>query len=556
MAVILTRQSSTAKGSDTLGEPTDTTYFDGLLDLFPTTRIADAVDWINEVLQDLAPAPPESLLNIALVSNRTPVTGKMPDDLNIRWYQDGKVAGNTIYVIPFDNLVLSSPNPTTRFGRGGEGTLKARQNDGGAGLSTVATLDISANFDSDVIGPAVQDLTTWDTQGTGDPCTDATVNFTNGMGNLQVTYCGWHNDFNAWQRMNARLNVSGLDEGFNSFALAHAISMTPDDSSGEYKMWYDDDPNTLSFIATPTVVQASLTTTKYLSGVRYYGIGDTFTVNYEGANVYKKCYHISNVSIYSFEARSSSTTKNPITTPSFTDTLLVNEVIAANRAGYYDIDTRLTATLYHPWKTNISALSPSESRLYNGYGNVSTAKNEYFLDENYRLPNGSYDSIPTLTGQWNSMTTLVNGQALIYNIGVRYPNHNLTSTLPTGNPNYTGFTGNQYYLRGFYESDPHSNVVLNLSSLIADTDISPLGTGDVNLEVKLPTQTGWMDGGTDFNVAIFTGADGDGCKVSATGSSLSLTFGTFSTASSGGTIIIRITFRNTSHFVSGMSVNW
>jgi hypothetical protein len=556
MPIILAKPPGAGKGTDVLGSPSDGSYFDGLLELFSTTRIADAVDWINEILGDLAPAMPGGLTSISLVSNRIPVVGKLPSDLNARWYQDGKSAGNTISVIPFDNLILSSPDPSTRFGKGDEGTLIARQNDGGAGLSTVARLDIVANFDTSVVGPAVQDLTTWDHQGTGDPCINAIVNFTNGMGNLQVTHCGWHNDFNAWQRMNARLNISGLDEGFNSFVLVHSIAMSPDDSSNEYKMWYDDDPNALAFAASPTVVQSSLITSKYLSGVRYYGIGDTFTLNYEGANVYKKCYHISNVSVYNFEAQSSSVIRNPAVIPSVGGTLLVNEVITANRTNYYDIDTRITVTLYHPWKTNISALSPSESRLYNGYGNVSTAKTEYFLDENYRLPNGSYNTVPVLTGQWNSMTTLVNGQALVYNIGVRYPNHNLTSTLPTGNPNYTGFTGNQYYLRGFYESDPHSNVVLNLSSLIADTDISPLGTGDVNLEVKLPTQTGWMDGGTDFNVAIFTGADGDGCKVSATGSSLSLTFGTFSTASSGGTIIIRITFRNTSHFVSGMSVNW
>ena len=212
--------------------------------------------------------------------------------------------------------------------------------------------------------------------------------------------------------------------------------------------------------------------------------------------------------------------------------------------------------MYHPWKNSVPAVSPSESRLYNGYGNVSTTKNEYFLDENYRLPYDSYDTIPTLTGHWNSATTLTDGGALVYNQGVQYPNHNLTSTLPVGNPNYTGFTGDQFYSRGFYDLAPHSNVVLTLSGLTVATHVSPVGTGDLNVEIKLPTQTGWLDGGTDYNAAIFTGADGDGCRVSTTGSNLSLTFGTFSTASSGGIVIVRITFRNTNRFVSGMSVNW
>lgn len=556
MPVILTRPAGGSRGaiSDTLGVPTDG-HFEGLLDLDPDTRIPDAVDWINDILAELAPQMPDRLTSVDLSSNRTPVTGRLPSGLDSRWYQDGKVAGNTIFVIPHNNLILSSPNSSDRFGNGDKGFLISGHNDGGAGLTDVARLDIEVNFDDDVVGPDVQDLSTWDNQGSGDPCTNAIVVFVNSKGNLEVTYCGWHNDFNAWQRMNARMNISSLDEGYNSFVMAHEYGSIVE-ISNEYKMWYDNDTNGLAFASTPTIVQNTLSSSKYLSGVRYYTIGDTFDIDYDALNVYRKCYHLTSVSVYRFDGQSANVTRNPVSVPVYTDSLAVSETISADRSNYYTLNARLSVTLYHPWKTSASTNSSSENRLYNGYGNISTTKIEYFLDENYRLPAGSYDSVPTLTGQWNSQTTLSNGQCLVYNQRVQYPNHNLTTTLPSSNPNYTGFTGNQLYLRGFHDSAPHSNVILTLSNLTVNTHVSPVGTGDVNVEVKLPTQTGWLDAGTDYNAALFTGADGDGCKVSGSGSALTLTFGTFSTANSGGIIVVRVTFRNTNRSITGMSVNW
>jgi hypothetical protein len=230
----------------------------------------------------------------------------------------------------------------------------------------------------------------------------------------------------------------------------------------------------------------------------------------------------------------------------------------ANKSNYYDLDTRVTVTLQHPWKSSVNQTSPSENRLYSGYGNISTNTYEYFQDENYRLPSGAYNTIPgSITGQWNSQSLLSNGEALVYNEGVQYPNHNLSSTLPTGNPNYsTGFSGNQYYYRAFYSSNPHSNVNLTLVSIGGVNDISEVGTGDLNVEIKLPTQTGWLDAKKSYSISDFTGADGDGCLISESGNTLNLTFGGFSTASSGYMIIIRLTFRNTSKFISRINVNW
>lgn len=556
MPVILTqREGGVGSGRAHLGVPSDGTYEDGLLSLTPSTSIADATDAINEVLADLAPAQPGTLANAELVNSATLYTGILPQGLSSNWYQDGKSAGDTLYdVINTSTLTLSSPNPSDIFGPGDEGFLIAKHNEAGAGLNIVARLDIEANFDETVLGPAVQDLTTWDNAGAGDVVADGVVLFSNSKGSLQVTWCGWHNNFNAWQRMNAALNINNLDEGFNSFRLTHNL-VAGDKNSKISKVWYDDDTYTLSFSALPTVVENTINSSKYISGVRYYSLTDTFDISYTAENVFRKCYHISQVSNYRFEGKNSSVIKNPTSVPVYTDSFSISETISADRYDYYDIDTRLQVTLNHPWKASVSAQSASENRLYCGYGNVSTDKLEYCLDENYRLPNGAYDTVPTLTGQWNSQATLSGAQALVFNRHIEYPNVDLTSSLPSGNPNYTGFAGDCYYLRGFYDSDPHNNVDLEISGDFIN-GLSSLGSGDVNLEIKLPSQTGWLDAGKSYNVAVFTGSDGDGCLSSITGDVLNITFGTFSTSLSGGVIVIRVTFRNSNRYISYLSVGW
>lgn len=541
-----------------LGVPSDGSYDDGLLPFDENTFVSDAVDEINEVLSDLVPAPPDELTGTNLLGNRTLYTGKLPTGLNSVWYQEGEVAGNTISRIIINNSVtMSSIDPSTRFNKGDEGTLIARHNNGGSGLTVTGTLDIDANFDGSVVGPAVQDLSTWDSQGVGDPCTNAIVTFSGGTGNLEVTHVGWHNDFNYWQRMNAEINAASLQEGFHGYVMTHSVP-TGDQSTNQYKLWYDDDSNGLSFSVSPSVSENTLSSSKYISGVRYYSTGDTFDITYSGINIYRKCYHTTHVSTYRFDGESSTSNTNPATTPHYTDDIGVAKTITIDRPNYYSMDARLDASLHHPWKTPVNATSPSLNMLVATCGGDNDAKHEYFCEETYRLPNGSYDTVPSgITGNWNSQTTLVSGQALVYNLRVQSANsgHNFTTYLPSGSPNYSAFSGDQVFLRALYDTSSHSNGTISITG-ISTSDLGAVGAGNVNLEIKLPTQTGWLDAGKGYNNATFLGADGDGCQTSMTDGSVVVTFDTFTTANSGGMIILKFTFRNTSAYCSYIGINW
>lgn len=522
--------------------------------------------YIDDLIASLFLPPTPGDLSGDLVSSIAGITGKIPSGLIADWYQEGIVPGDTLTlkIIYQPTLTLYSPDQTDSFGNGSQGSLLGEMRSGGGSIGTKATLDIEANHDGGVTGPDVQDLSTWDNTGTGDAVNDAIVIFNNAKGELEVTYCGWYNSVNAFQKMNAELNIANLVEGFYSFRMTHSLT-AGDQSTNIYILWYDNTADNLSFGVSCSVTMGAIASSKYISGIRYYSLSDPLTVAYTADNVFQKCYHVSQVSKYKFDGRAADITKNPLAIPAYTDNLaILADPTTINRTNYYTTNGRCLATLQHPWKSSVTSQSPSDMIHICTYGNVSTDKIEYFRDENYRLPDSNYDTDFTMTGQWLSSATLSNTQALVYEESVMSakPIHDFTASgldiLPVSTRDYSTFTGDQIYLRTFYDpvTEPHNNVNLTLSGLVAATDVGELGSGDVNVEIKLPSQTGWLDAGKLFNVGDFTGADGDGCRTSASGSTLGITFGTNSTAYSFGKIVVRITFRNTNKVITGLSVNW
>jgi len=566
-----------------LGLPPDGALSDGLVDLSDDSTVVYAVDEFNEILKDLAPPQPDALTGKVLDNNRALRTGRLPSGLPPAWYDVGpKVAGDQLTnVITQNSLVLASgdgapdsflppgtvpvePGTTNsaNFRKGDEGKLVAKHQIAAGAFDIVATLDIDVNFKENPPGsspprPYNQDLATWDAQGTGDVCTDAQVTFANAKGNLQITDVRWFNEFNKWQKMNAQLNISDLDQGYNKFGILHDLAM--DEESAATEVYYAPDAVPMVFSVAPTMVEAVLASTKYVSGIRYYDEDDTFTVNYVGDNVFANIYHSSRCSSFRLEARTADDNRQPLAPPAVTDVMTINEVVAINRGDRWDSDSRFTANFFHPYKASISATSPSEKRLVNTYApGRSTDLREYFTDEDYRLEDGTHDVVPTLTGAWDSTLVVPAGKAIVGGIaatpGVRAGNMDASVTLPAGNPNYTGRVGSETYVRAFKSANANSGCEIVLSG-ISGSDLGMVGSGRVNVEVKLPGQTGWMDAGKAFNSSQFAGIDGDGCQTSQSGSTWTLTFGTFSTANCQGTVVVRVTFLNTDSVITGIQLN-
>ena len=83
----------------------------------------------------------------------------------------------------------------------------------------------------------------------------------------------------------------------------------------------------------------------------------------------------------------------------------------------------------------------------------------------------------------------------------------------------------------------------------------------VEVYIKAPTQTGWLDLCKDYNFATFTGVDGDGCWVNRdvqSNSDFNFTLGGKFTELSGRMIIVKVVYPDkNSPRVSYMTItNW
>ena len=533
-----------------LGTPTDGDITDGLEAFTTATLVTDAIDAMNETLSFLAPANADSMNGDTLTtSGVTFYTGRLSSG-NTN-YKGGDAAGSTVSYITNDgDFTVVSPNQSTTFNYADEGNLKYY-------LNTVLTdtVDLATNF---VEGERVG------TQ-TGTPWVGA-------ASDLSVTSVAYYNSFPKWQLGNASVTIvsADLQQGYNAiYLLRDGMSSSVDQTSATLDVFYDNDIGSDPSVNTPTVAE-NTTSFRYLSGVKMYDRTSTFDLDVTGSDCFDNVYHQTSPLTHS-------TTNGTITsgnidfddasvsgvsaTPVIGETMTVtNKLITVPSSNVRSTNARVSVTPRDPYASYSAGTSASANRLIDAYATTSTATSEFLDDENRRLPDNdgnaypdNYDSIPgTITAQWTSSTALSNGEAQVYNGSLFFPTINFsTGYLPTNTVNYSAFSGNQYYLRAMFDSGgtPHSSGQLEFANL-TNSDVGAVGAGNINIEIKLPTQTGWLDLGTAFDSGTFTGADGDGCRTAQSGDDWSWSAGTFSTANSGDMIIVRVTFRNSTDSIT------
>ena len=224
----------------------------------------------------------------------------------------------------------------------------------------------------------------------------------------------------------------------------------------------------------------------------------------------------------------------------------------------------LIARKRRAYDTGTAQQSTSEKRLVDTYKSGADAgsydKKEVFYNEWWRLPSGAYNSVPTtISGTWDSSILLGNGSGQVYNGSLRHPSVTGPNSdgdfngtvLPTQTTDYGALTDPVEYYRILRDDgNPHSDGWIQFENLIT-SDIDPVGTGDVNVEIKLPSVTGWLDLGTGYDSGTYSGVDGDGCQNDQTSDRWQwIVKSPHSTSNSGYLIIVRITIRNTSKSIS------
>jgi hypothetical protein len=538
-----------------IGTPTDTDWTDGTLTWSASTTVADALDDINETLYYLAPADA-----IALSGNLngyvsfggaaiTKYTGRLSDG-NIN-YKGADPAGDEVsYIIKSAPFTMTTPSGNM-FNKADEGDTCYYHAVGAAAYAAAERrISHTAAFNEANRGGSQSASTV-----AGFVTTELTIN-----------YVAWYNSFPKWQVGSAYVTItSGLiSRGYNRYAITRECGFVTQ-TSNDFEIFYD------SAASTPNVGTCNITENvavlKRISGVRYYYRGSTWLVDLDSANqcfdnVYRSTYifkYSSSSSVLGSEAyidHGDAKVTGASTPPACGESLHISGYQTTTpNTNARSTNARATLTAYNVYGSTNADTSPSSNRLVDAYTQTSGNLVEYFDDEIYRMSADCDfdDETLTIVNVWTGSKTLVDGDAQLYNGSLIYPSVNFNAGyLPTGqSADYSAFANNQIYYRAIYDSTatPHSNGSLELGNLV-NADVDAAGAGDVNIEIKLPSETGWLDLGTAYNAGTFTGADGDGCRTSQSGDDWGWTSGTFSTANSGDRIYIRVTIINSAKSIT------
>ncbi len=515
---------------------------------------------IDVILADLAPSDAATLQGMNLtVSGQTKYTGLLSAGASN--YKPGHPAGTSVNYISNDvTFTLASTNTSTSVNAGDTGVLRLYVN----GVE-VDSFDLGAAFD--------------ESERNGNQSYTGTSAGTSAGGRITINSVGKYNNFRAYQKLVFTINLipSLFVDGYNSVYVVHDLST--DQTSATYEVFYDSDTNGIS-VGTTTVTLGTQTSSKYLSGVRYLSTGDTISVGTQGTGLFRNVYSANPMSLSGFTGVPTATISptdssvsglsNP---PSRLETMTVTgKTLTLSTASVCSNNARITATGTTPYSQSASSQSSASNILVSTYadgsGGVSTDQNEYFCDEYYRLPLSfnSDSTSATAVGQWTSSTALGSTDAQCYfdatgtAHALVYPSINFTTGYsPTQTANYSGRSSPQQYLRAFFPSTNKTGITLTFAGVSAGIDV--VGSGDINVEVKLPTQTGWLDAAVAYSSGAGVGSDGLGClsgSISYAGgnAAMTLTFGGKTTGDAGGRMYIRVTLRNSTRTIKQITTNW
>lgn len=245
--------------------------------------------------------------------------------------------------------------------------------------------------------------------------------------------------------------------------------------------------------------------------------------------------------------------------------LVTDKVITLSSSNQCDADATIVARPRDPFGTYSTLTSAAQKLLISTSDVRSTDTVEHFDDENRRLPLtwNSDDKTSSLVGNWNSSVALGGDDAQQFissdnEHSLMYPSLDFTSHKPSNTANYSGRSGAQKYMRAIVGSSAKSSIQLVLNGTTGGVGV--VGSGDVNVEIKLPGETGWLDCAKAYN-GTSVDNDGDGCLVgsisySGGNATISATFGTKSSFGANNRCYIRITLNNGTRIVKSIVTNW
>lgn len=589
--------------------PNDGTFDDGLFknaDWPPTYSPTDAIDDINEVLGALAPPKAPALDDIDVTSNGVTADVSFGSSNGITGYSNVSGVGNLTSVDFAGTFTIGTTSGDERIGVIDDAVdLQIRFNadvsaEGNGAYPIYAfrparTGTITVNLNGTNIFNAVS-LNTGSAisqnYGTDTQLRLSAPLYIQTTGGDDFTLFEYRKgNYGGDTGIGLKVDAADMRNGWN-----YLIISTSEEGNTNYIDWVVDDATTATTYGSNSISNISMTGTKDLSGVTYH-TGGSFKYQVTCSNPYLNTYFSTGNAVSFSRTQSGSSVLQSVSsinltdpTTQETDDFIINDTggdvasrtvnfqtsgircIAGSDSNRSENATVGIATLIN--RTVVSDGSAGGESTKTGFllDNVSANSsdtNEYFNDENYRVPSNTDFTLTTkpTTSSWNESFSIADAGPSGYNDGMQVTNGLLVlPTLdyrnsgdggavmtegPAGNPNYsTGVSGNRYYYRYFYDDDDHSNfrMVINGSfNPILETD-SFSGTTDIKVSIRAPSQTVWMDAYRAYSSGDENAAqvDNPGAYASTYGGSRTsggnwgLTIGGDTTGSSGNFVYIRI----------------
>ena len=409
---------------------------------------------------------------------------------------------------------ISTPN-------GGEGT--PFKTGGWAGLNRSTTRDTSTTMTTPSTttgwgGDSYFVVTVFDADGTTvlDSYTSPSIasNFTNTTGSITSEITSYAVDAGNGidpDRNKAKLSVEVdlstlLPNGgkYNCQVVMYTDSAT--DGTGPYTftqnaVFIDANPTDPFISGTVTFAENPGVVVKFLSGVRYYTIGSSFTVGVTG--------------IDNLNGNTIKTSNNLTVTPTgyllptlnlepFNDAgfagwtnndnnlgasyLNSNWSITQGNRRYTSTNARAAAVARDPWKVSAEVQTGATNIIVDTFGISSNEDSEYFNDENLRQTSTYNAGNPA--GNWVSSGILSNGELMVFGgklqIAGSIATPNLSIYEPLPNPNYISLTASGSYYRTFVDTTgiEQTAFTINLSGDFVVNAVTDLLNEDLKIFIR------------------------------------------------------------------------
>jgi hypothetical protein len=544
-----------------------------------TNREQTAMEYVDARLDALEGLDASPLTGVVLTQSILPASGRMSDGIgglndnpnHFDTLNPGDVFANLVNAPLTFTLIIPGAVGVGAANAGHLGTVMAVLN----GVQQTDTFDLAAAFNplladgAQVYPPATS---------VGGTITITSVQKFGASSVHQI----WKGRIN----LNGTFDLPGVLAGENTLALRH-INGAAIQTSNAVMFFNDTDITRPVVAAAPTIVEAVPGAfPRFVSGVRKYLTGDTFTISGGLLGAFDNTFHNTPLQLILVTAAMTNAdiayndagVVGPNVPPRVTDAFTYTGVHAIDTANVLSEDAMIAVRGRDPFGFGMAVNSISEHRMINTYSTVDDALTcgalfEEFRNEHRRLshftvqgnnasPVNQFNAIPgAITGVWTSTTVLANGEAILFDDGLDYPTQNFpVGFLPAqvGN-DYSAFAGTQYYLRAMIDPlAPHQAGILKLANWVLAT-FNTAGIPTAKVELKLPTQTDWIDLGLPYNAAIFPirpygafpadwAAGPFGCRTAPVlgdnPDEIRWTAGVFSTVNSGQMVILRISLLN------------